>query len=652
MCRRPSLKEKKVATLPAEASIDVKEPKAVTPSHSQHERNTGYDALLFLGPALFWKFTPVLPILLTGFLRVLSARLIMSLHYIFVDKDNYHNKLSQKQLKREKDDYLVGILLHMWAQVGLQLVFPSMFFSDSSEIWSCAIEAFWAHVLIVEPLYYAVHRWLHVPENMKSMHGFHHLSIHTTPSTSLVQNFQEHFVYVATFGPAFLVPWLAQGRQHWVVIGAYLVMFDAINAWGHTNIRVDHWLFTHKYSPMTYMFYMPEFHLGHHAYFRANYGLFMPIWDHLLGTYREYKKPDMDLKPANQQDIVFIGHNGGLGHLLTCPEFSIYNVYDTYWRSILPFEAEFFIVHLFTKVARLFIKSYACSRYLVNNQFVGRIICVARSPWDYGSPNSYNDMNDEIVDLIRDQYKKCGTRYFGLGNLNKMKQLNDGGKEVARLIDQDPLLKDKVRVWTGDTMTSASVYNQIADIPDLDELFYIGANGKIGTVVCQKLFENRPNLKIRIFSRYHGIKHPNVSYCEDLREIIKYKVVLVGKILPSHYYTKAFGVRGPVATRYLLDYTVPFIPITAATQRREKIQHIQIGVLKSQPNNHFLKGHYDVCMSHDQNHIYPCHFGCIMNMMEKRETNETGDIDQDDMERLWKKARSFGFGNKEISYVL
>lgn len=33
------------------------------------------------------------------------------MHYILIDKDNYTEKLSQKQLLREKKDYLVGIIL-------------------------------------------------------------------------------------------------------------------------------------------------------------------------------------------------------------------------------------------------------------------------------------------------------------------------------------------------------------------------------------------------------------------------------------------------------------------------------------------------------------------------------------------------------------
>jgi hypothetical protein len=258
---------------------------------------------------------------------------------------------------------------------------------------------------------------------MKAMHGFHHLSISTLPSTSLVQNFIEHFVYIATFGPAFLVPFLFTWRNHWMVIGAYLVIFDLCNAYGHTNIRLRHWVWNHPRSPLRYLFYTPEFHLGHHAYFNANFGLFMPLWDHLFGTYRDYKKADpAELIPTRQQDFVFIGHNAGIGHLMTCPEVSPYNVYDRFHRTWLPIELEFFVMHIIICISRVIMRFYTVSRYLVGNKYVGRIVCILRSPWDYMSPKSFDAINQDIVNLIRTQYDLKGTRFFGLGNLNKMKQ--------------------------------------------------------------------------------------------------------------------------------------------------------------------------------------------------------------------------------------
>jgi len=647
MCLKSDVYDSKQAALKPKQLVSKN--KIVPSTHSAKERHTNYDVLLFLVPALLWKFTPIYPIYIIGFTRMFCTQMTLSLHYLLVDKDNYDNKLSQKQLKREKDDYLVGTVLHMWIQAILQIIFPGMFFNDTSVIPSCAMNTLWSHVLLVEPLYYFAHRWLHIPEQMKAMHGFHHLSIKTTPTTSLVQNFHEHFIYVATFGPAFLAPFFLGGCQHWMVIMGYLVMFDLVNAYGHMNIRYTHWIWKSKYSPLRYLFYTPEFHLGHHAYFSANYALFMPLWDFMLGTHREYVKKDENMMPADKQDFVFIGHNGGLGHLLTCPEISVYNMYDSYKRTFLPIELEFLLVHVFAKVSRVFASSYSLSRYVVQNEYVGRIICILRTPIDYMSPKSYRAMNQEIVDLIKNEYKTKGTRKFGLGNLNKMKQLNDGGSVISAMVKEDKFLQDKnIRVWTGDSLTSASVFNQIADIPGLKEVFYIGANGKIGNAVCESLVNKMPDLKIRILSSYEGIDHPRISYTKDMSEIVNYEVIVSGKILPAKKWDKAFAsASGKAKTKFILDYTVPFIPIRVRGQ--SQLQHIQIGLLESTSKT-FLKGHFDICMSHDQNHIYPCHAGCIINMVEKRETDETGPVDPLEMRQIWDKAVGYGLRNRSICY--
>jgi sterol desaturase/sphingolipid hydroxylase (fatty acid hydroxylase superfamily) len=653
MCRGPNaLIGGPTAPTPAP---EPEHPKVLVPTHSAKERNTEYDILFFLAPALFCSITPVLPIFVIGILRVISTHLTLSLHYIFVDKDNYNTKISQKQLKREKDDYLVGCVLHMWTQVALQIVFPGMFFSDSAAIGTCAVKTFLCHVFFVEPLYYAVHRWLHVPRQMKHMHGFHHLSINTTPSTSLVQNFEEHFVYIATFGPAFFVPFFTGGHQHWAVIGAYLLSFDLVNAFGHMNIRIRHWSFTNRFSPLRYLFYTPEMHLGHHAYFNANYSLFMPLWDHLFGTYREYKKSDVPfLLPAKQQDFVFVGHSLGLGHLLTCPEFSIYNVYESYYRrTFWPIEMEFGIMRFMCLFTRLFTTSYSHSRYLVQQKYIGRVVCILRTPLDYFSPKSYDAINRDIVRLIREENARCGTTCFGLGNLNKMKQVNDGGSVLVDLIKQDPVLKDQnIRIWTGDTMTAASVYQQIMDMPDLQEFFFIGANGRVGTAVCQMLLKTRPKLQIRVYSTFQAsMDLPNVSYASDMKEIVDYKVVVVGEYHNGRLYAKAFEGRSnsDCKTQFILDYTVPFIPINV--KNCTEIKHIQIGLLQiaDTSSKAFLKGPFDVSMSHDQNHIYPCHAGCIVNLTDHRDTSEVGEIILEEINTVWKKAVSYGLANRAIN---
>ena len=63
-----------------------------------------------------------------------------------------------------------------------------------------------------------------------------------------------------------------------------------------------------------------------------------------------------------------------------------------------------------------------------------------------------------------------------------------------------------------------------------------------------------------------------------------------------------------------------------------------------------MRGHFDVCMSHEQNHIYPCHAGCIMNASEGRETHETGDISLVQMEAVWERVLNYGFQNRILDY--
>lgn len=63
----------------------------------------------------------------------------------------------------------------------------------------------------------------------------------------------------------------------------------------------------------------------------------------------------------------------------------------------------------------------------------------------------------------------------------------------------------------------------------------------------------------------------------------------------------------------------------------------------------FLRGHFDVCFGIEQNHIYPCHAGCLLNMQMKRESDEVGEIDLGQVDSLWQRAVSNGLENKVLS---
>jgi len=190
-------------------------------------------------------------------------------------------------------------------------------------------------------------------------------------------------------------------------------------------------------------------------------------------------------------------------------------------------------------------------------------------------------------------------------------------------------------------MTAASVYHQVLGIPGIDKIFYIGANGKIGNAVCRLLAEK--NVKICIFSKYEGIVHPNITYTQDMSDIQSFKFTLIGKILKPNIYKRAFGGFDAGEPRYLLDYTVPFMPLNLS----KNIKHVQIGVLRV-ANPKFLQGAYDFCFGLEEGHIYPCHAGCIINFTEKRGTDETGEIVLNEVVPAWAKAIKNGLQNRRL----
>lgn len=603
--------------------------------------------MILLGAVMLQICAPglsTIPLYVTASLRISVIHIIQAFHYVFVDKIECNSKLSQKQLNREGNEYLFAVTLHLVVQLMLQILFPGMFLSTDSTLWSSGWNTVISHVLIVEPIYYVVHRWLHNPNQMKAMHSFHHLSIKTVPSTSLVQNHVEHIVYVATFGPAMLLPYFVAGFNDWRVICAYLVLFDIANAYGHCNVNVRHWLFQHPYSPIRYLVYTPQFHRDHHMHFNCNYSLFMPVWDHLFGTYCEHvalTKPET--RPSAKDDFVFIGHNGGLGHYLTIPEFCFYNVYDVYRQTGLGTELELLCAHAINNLLRTVFRSYSLPRYQVDGEYTGRVMCIMRTPLDFCRPAQYADINAEIVDLIRAQNQAGGTRYFGLGNLNKMKQLNDGGADIVRAIKNACDLKNKsIRIWTGDTLTVASVYKHVTSLPGLEEVFYIGAGGKVGQAVCEMLLQT--GISVRVFSEYQSIKHSRMSYTNKLADLSAYKYVVIGKSLSAVQRRELQELCSALDEKvFLLDYSVPFAPLQLSGGSR----HVQIGVLKV-TNESFLRGYYDICMGLDQGCIYPCHAGCLLNMVLKRETDEVGAVNVAEVEPLWIVATSCGLENKEL----
>ena len=355
--------------------------------------------------------------LITFACRFVLSRLILTLNYVFIDKNNPYNALSSRQISLEGDNQTFFLYLHLVVMSFLEIVLPDMFYNDNSII-TCILYTLGFHIIVNEPLYYVFHYLLHTPYLYSKMHKVHHSSVKTIATTPALQDKLEHVLYVIVFSPATLLPYIYNRQQNGIVVMLYLIVFDIVNSLGHTRMNVPDW---YNKSFIKYLLYPPSFHINHHIYRKCNYCLFMPIFDKIFGTYYEDNKKINDISYKGQ-DFVFIVHNVGLRHFLNIPEFNFYNLYKNF-NITMNFTYDFYIIHIINRIVRLFGYTQLRLPCYIANDKIGRIISLARTPLDYLNRRNYEKLNSDLISLITDEYTHNNTKMFGLGNLNKMKQL-------------------------------------------------------------------------------------------------------------------------------------------------------------------------------------------------------------------------------------
>jgi hypothetical protein len=262
-------------------------------------------------------------------------------------------------------------------------------------------------------------------------------------------------------------------------------------------------------------------------------------------------------------------------------------------------------------------------QFNINKTYFGQVISLLLTPLDFFNKENKNKINTQLINLITTEYNN-GTKCFGLGNLNKSYFLNNGGLD---LIDHIP--KD-VKLWTGDSMTCASIYNYIID-KKIDNIFFIGGTGKIGKMLCKLLLKK--NIKITCYTELNNfnMKHNNLKITANISDIDTCDNILIGKYFDINTLN--------LKDKTIYDYTVPFITYTNAT--KNNIKHVQLGVLKVP--DQLLSGYYDICFGLDQNHIFACYAGCLINFITNREKNEVGEISESDVMDVWAEAQKLGF---------
>lgn len=569
--------------------------------------------------------------------RILQNYLFHFCHYTFFKSNTFIKPISQDQLHREKYSFYEAMKIYFGVLCIFTYLIPNMFYSQHS-VMKCFIYTALSHIIVSEPFYYFTHRILHTNNIYHLLHYYHHLSYHTIPSTGLVQHSIEHLIYTMIFAPAILIPYIYFQKQHWISICFYFLLHDLCNAIGHSNISYPS---SYYQSFMKYLFYSPAFHnVIHHTTFKYNYSLFMPIWDYLFNTYQE---PIIEKQNTNVVNFVFIVHYCGMSSILTSQFICIYNVYDK-WRIYVNIYFDFFVTYLVNILTYYGLQiTYLYNPiYNIVEKYKGQVVILNKSPIHYLFFKQYDSINKDIIQLIKKSNIEKKTKYFGLANLNKMKILNDNGILITEELKRANL--NDIKILTGDTMTTACLYQTLITLKSVYTFYYIGGTGKIGKALI-KLLAEKGLYTICVYStsRDHYEKvveniipyfKNKIIYSNNLNDIRKYSHAIIGKLLIE----KEINIIKE--TKYMLhlyDYNVPFIPI-----KHPRIFHNQIGVLENH-NQKVLDGYFDINLGLSQRQIYACYAGCILGFISRRETHEVGDINLDEIGYYWELGKKYGF---------
>ncbi|VAI17890.1 unnamed protein product [Triticum turgidum subsp. durum] len=139
------------------------------------------------------------------------------------------------------------------------------------------------HVAATEPLFYAAHRAFHGARLFARYHALHHSNMVPTPFTAGFATPLEHVV----LGLLMALPLAgacAAGLGSVGLTFAYVLSSDFLRAMGHCNVELFPGGLFRSLPLLRYLIYTPTYHTIHHTGKKANFCLFMPLFDRLGGT--------------------------------------------------------------------------------------------------------------------------------------------------------------------------------------------------------------------------------------------------------------------------------------------------------------------------------------------------------------------------------
>jgi sterol desaturase/sphingolipid hydroxylase (fatty acid hydroxylase superfamily) len=257
----------------------------------------------------------------------LLAGLPFLIFYIFFP--NFFSKSKLQTRMAQKKDFLreVGHSLKtslVLAGIGIVLVktplvaYTQVYHNLADFAWWWLPMSVVLALLVHDTYFYWMHRTAHHPKLYQKIHVVHHQSINPSPWASYSFQLSEAFLE-GLIAPIILllIP------MHPIALLAFASTSFIFNVYGHLGYEITPRWFRH--SPLFEIINTSTHHNIHHSKFKGNYGLYLRVWDRLMGTehpdyvraydavqqqrFGAYKKPTRSWRKAT---LVLIGAAVGL----------------------------------------------------------------------------------------------------------------------------------------------------------------------------------------------------------------------------------------------------------------------------------------------------------------------------------------------------
>ncbi|PIN03662.1 hypothetical protein CDL12_23813 [Handroanthus impetiginosus] len=486
------------------------------------------------------------------------------------------------------------------------------------------------HLGISEPLYYWLHRLLHLPTLFEKYHWLHHSSKVTNPFTAGQGSLLEHLLLclvigIPTLGTAFI------GYGSITLMYSYILVFDFLRCLGHSNVEVIAYHLFEAVPLLKYLIYTPTYHSLHHRDMGTNFCLFMPLYDKLWNTMNanswDLHKEISSRTNSRVPDFVFLVHGVDVMSAMHAP--FVFRSFSSIPFSIKPFlfpmwPYAFIVILVMWVKSKTFLFSFYYLRGGLHQTWV-----VPRFGFQYFLPFAAQGINDQIEDAIL-KADKIGVKVISLAALNKNEGLNGGGTHFT---EKHPNLR--VRVVHGNTLTAAVILNEIPK--DVDQVFLTGATSKLGRAIALYLARRKVKVMMLTLSteRFLKIQKEAPPDCQEyLVQVTRYqaakrcKTWIIGKwTTPREQYY------APSGTHFHQFVVPPIIPF------RRDCTYGKLAAMKL-PDD--VKGLGSCEYKMGRGVVHACHAGGLVHLLEGWKHHEVGAINVDQIDVVWKASLRHG----------